>query len=113
VARLMLGVVCVAVPHRLLAAVGGPDQEGPRAAEIARALGARWLVQAGLDAALGPRTRRVDVAVEVAHAASMLPAARIWPAHRRSALASAACAAGISLLDVGRARRLSAAVATS
>jgi hypothetical protein len=100
VARLVLGTVCVAVPDRVLAAVGGPDQEDPRATRIVRALGARLLLQGGLDAALGPRTRRVDIVVELAHAASMLPVALIWPTHRRTALVSAACAAGISLLDV-------------
>jgi hypothetical protein len=104
VARLVLGTVCVAVPHRVLAAVGGPDQENPRATGIARVLGTRLLLQGGLDAALGPRTRRVDMAVELAHAASMVPAAWIWPTHRRSALVSAACATGISLLDLRPAR---------
>jgi len=101
VARLLLGTVCVAAPHLVLEAVGGPDQEDPRATRIARVLGARLLLQGGFDVLLGPRTRSVDMAVELAHAASMLPVAWIWPTHRRSALVSAACAAEISLLDVG------------
>ena len=101
-ARLVLGILCVAMPHRVLAAIGGRDRDDPRAAVIARVLGARLLVQAGVDAALGPRTRRVDVAVELTHAASMLPAALIWPTHRRSALVSAACGGGVALLDLGR-----------
>jgi hypothetical protein len=100
VARLVLGTVYVAVPDRVLAAVGGPDQEDPRATRIARVLGARLLLQGVLDAALGSRTRRVDIVVELAHAASMVPVALIWPTHRRSALVSAACATGILLLDV-------------
>ena len=104
VARLALGTLCLAVPHRVLAAIGGPDRDDPRAALLARALGARLLVQAGVDTALGPRTRRVDVAVELAHAASMLPVALIWPSHRRSGLVSAAFAGGIALLDLGRSR---------
>ena len=101
-ARLVLGILCVAVPRLVLAAIGGRDWDDPRAAVIARILGARLLVQAGVDAALGPRTRRVDVAIELTHAASMLPAAMIWPTHRRSALVSAACGGGVALLDVGR-----------
>jgi hypothetical protein len=103
-ARLVLGILCVAMPHRVLAAIGGRDRDDPRAAVIARVLGARLLVQAGVDAALGPRTRRVDVTVELTHAASMLPAALLWPIHRRSALVSAACGGGVALLDLGRTR---------
>ena len=99
-ARLGLGAVCLAVPDRVLAAVGGPDRDDRRSQRVARALGARLVLQAGLDLALGPRTRRADVAVELTHATSMLPAALLWPAHRRSALASAALAVGIALLDV-------------
>jgi hypothetical protein len=99
IARSVLGTVLVAVPDRVLAAVGGPARNAPRAAGIARALGARLVVQAGVDAVLGPRTRHVDLALELSHAASMLPAALIWPTHRRPALVSAACAAGIALLD--------------
>ena len=101
-ARHVLGILCVAMPHLVLAAIGGPDRDDPRAGVIARVLGARLLVQAGVDAALGPRTRRVDVAVELTHFASMLTAALIWQTLRRSALVSAACGGGVALLDLAR-----------
>jgi hypothetical protein len=99
-ARLALGAVCLAAPERVLAFVGAPDRDDRRVHGVARALGARLVLQAGLDLALGPRTRRADVAIELTHATSMLPAALLWPVHRRPALASAASAAGIALLDV-------------
>jgi hypothetical protein len=109
VARLGLGTVCAVAPGRVLAAVAGRDQDDPRVVAVTRVLGGRLLLQAGADLAFGPRTRTADVLVEVAHAASMLPAALIWPTHRRSALASAAGATSIALLDVagrsGRRRR--------
>jgi hypothetical protein len=73
---------------------------------IARVLGARLLLQAALDVtpgAAGPAMRDLDPAVELTHAASMVPVAAIWPRHRRSASVSAALATGIAALDlVGR-----------
>jgi len=99
-ARFVLGAVCVVVPDRVLAVIGGPDQDDPRAHAVARALGARLLVQAVLGVVCGPRTRRADVIVELTHATSMLPAALAWPPHRRSALVSAASATGIAILDL-------------
>jgi len=70
---------------------------------IARVLGARLLLQAALDATSGVGGRAVrdlDPAVELTHAASMVPVAAIWPRHRRSASVSAALATGIALLDL-------------
>jgi hypothetical protein len=100
-ARLLLGLPCVVVPGRVLSAVGGPDRDDPRVRRIAQALGVRLVLQAGLDFAWGRRTHGLDVVVELTHAASMLPAAVLWPAHRRSACVSAALATGIALLDLG------------
>lgn len=99
-ARLALGTLCTATPGRVLAAVGGPDQDDPHVTAVTRVLGARLLLQAVVDQVAGPRTRRIDVLVEVSHALSMVPVALVRPAHRRSSLVSAACAAGIALLDV-------------
>ena len=61
---------------------------------VIRALGARLLAQ-GLAEALRPdrRTLQLGVAVDTAHALSMLPAAWLLPRYRRSALASAASSA--------------------
>jgi len=63
-------------------------------------LGTRLVVQSLVDLASGRRAHRWDVAVELLHAASMLPVAAAWPRHRRSATASAAIAGGIALLDL-------------
>jgi hypothetical protein len=100
VARLLLGGACVAVPARVLGLVGGPDRDDPTTALVVRVLGGRMLLQGAADMVLGRRTRGVDVAVELLHAASMLAAAAWWPDHRRTALASAAAATAIALLDV-------------
>jgi hypothetical protein len=99
-ARLLLGCACVAAPGSVLRALGAPDQSDHAVRRIAQVLGVRLVLQAGLDVARGRRNRDLDLALELAHAASMVPAAVIWPAHRRSACASAAIATGIALLDL-------------
>lgn len=99
-ARVVVGGACVVVPGWVLGAVGAPDRDDRRVRLVARVLGTRLVLQAGLDVARGRRTRTLDLAVELTHAASMLPAAVLWPQHRRAALASAAIATGIALLDV-------------
>jgi hypothetical protein len=102
VVRLVLGGACLVVPGGVLALVGGPDRDDQTTRLVARLLGGRLVVQAGADLAFGQRTRGLDVVVDLAHAASMLPAAARWPAHRRTALVSAAAAAGTAVLDLRR-----------
>jgi hypothetical protein len=99
-ARLMEGGSCVVAPGRVLAAVGAPDRDDHLSRVVVRVLGLRLVLQAGLDAGRWQPVRAVDAAVELAHAASMLPVAMIWPAHRRSASVSAAVAVGIAVLDL-------------
>ena len=70
--------------------VGGPDRHDPATRLVARALGGRLVLQGCADLAFGRRIRAVDVFVDLSHAASMLPVAVRWPAHRRTALVSAA-----------------------
>ena len=104
-ARLLLGGACVTAPELLLETLGAPDHDDPRVQRIARVLGTRLVGQAAVDIVWGRRTRAVDVAVELAHAASMLAVSLHWPAHRRSASFSAAVATGIAALDLaGRPR---------
>lgn len=103
--RIALGGACLAAPGVVLAAVGGPDRDDHVTQRVTQVLGARLLVQACLDVALGRRTRRLEVSVDLAHAASMAPVALLWPEHRRSAVVSAAEAVGTALLDLGTARR--------
>ena len=99
-ARLVLGGACIAVPVPLLDLIGGPDRDDPTTQLVARVLGGRLVLQAGADVVLGRRTRGPGVVVELTHAASMLPAAVLWPTHRRTALVSAATATAIALLDL-------------
>jgi len=99
-ARATLGAACVAAPGPLLELIGGPDMDDPTTQVVVRVLGGRLLLQVAADLAWGRRTRRVDVLIDLTHAASMLPVAARWPHHRRSALVSAVSAAGTALLDL-------------
>ncbi len=103
--RLLLGTACLAQPQRVLDVIGGPDCRDDVVRMIARALGARLVLQGLGDLVLGRRVRAADIAIEVTHAASMLPVAARWPEHRHSALVSAAAATCLSLLDLTSARR--------
>jgi hypothetical protein len=87
-------------PGRVLAAVGGPDRDDPATQVVTRVLGARLVLQAATDLVVGRRIRGVEVAVDLTHAASMLPVAAHWPSHRRTATVSAVVAGGIAALDL-------------
>jgi hypothetical protein len=102
--RLLLGSALTVFPREVLDLVGGLDRDDGRTRLIARVLGARMVGQAGLDLVCGPRARTLDVAVDVTHALSMLAVAGLAPAHRRSALASAACAGAVAALDAAGGR---------
>jgi hypothetical protein len=67
---------------------------------IVRVLGGRLVVQAVAELAWGPRARVLNAGIDATHAASMIVAAWRWPQHRRSALVSAAVAAGTATLDL-------------
>jgi hypothetical protein len=103
--RLLLGSAVLARPEGVLDVIGGPDHDDDVVLLVARVLGARLVLQGLADLALGSRVRSVDIAIELTHAVSMLPAAALWPGHRRSALFSAAVATSIGLLDLASARR--------
>jgi hypothetical protein len=99
-ARAALGSTCLVAPGPVLEVIGGPDMDDPATQLVVQVLGGRLLLQAAADLALGRRTRRFDVLVDLTHAASMLPVAARWPSHRRAALVSAAAATAIALLDL-------------
>ena len=99
-ARLVLAGGCLTVPGRLLDAIGAPDRGAARTRVIVRVLGVRLLAQGVADLALGPRTRVPDIVIDATHAATMVAAAARWPAHRRSAMVSAALATGTAALDL-------------
>jgi hypothetical protein len=102
--RLGLGSLCLAGPRLALGIVGGPDRGDARTQLLARVIGGRLLLQAAGDLALGRRSRRIDVLVDVVHAASMLPVVVARPRHRRTALASAAIATGLAVLEAAGGR---------
>ncbi len=114
-ATVLLGVTMVAVPRRVGAvAAGAGSVPGPL---VVRVLGARDVVQ-GVLVVLHPSKSVVLVgcATDLLHAASMLPAARLFPAYRTAAMRSAILAVGSSALGgaalllgtQGAARRISA-----
>lgn len=101
-ARLLAGAhlgqaaVLLVQPPGVLRAVTG--DRGVPPAWIVRFLGARLLVQATPEAISPSRNiLRLGVLVDLAHAASMLAAARVWPRYRRAALASAGSAGASAL----------------
>jgi hypothetical protein len=83
--------------------MGCPDADEPAVRGLARILGVRYLLHAGLQRSFGP-SPRLDAGVELVHAVSMLPLTRL-PRHRRTAELSAGLALGIALLDFSGVRR--------
>jgi hypothetical protein len=95
-ARASLGLVELVAPTAALR-VGGSGDADPRSVAVARVLGARHLLQAVITAARPTRgTRRLGVAVDAAHGASMLALAAVSRPHRRAALCSAATATALA-----------------
>ncbi len=90
------GAVLLTRPRQVLRLVAPGEPEPPLA--VVRVLGGRLVVQ-HLLVALRPTRRRLlaGAVVDAAHAASMVPAAALWPAHRRQATASGALGAASAL----------------
>lgn len=92
--HLAQGVLLLVQPTAFVRAVAR-DLETPPS-WIVRVLGVRTLTQSAAEGVSPtPGVMRIGVAVDLAHATSMLVAARVWPRYRRAALSSAG-AAGIS-----------------
>lgn len=93
-ARAGYGVALVAVPGLLIGLTG--QRPGGRACGVARVLGARHLVQAGITAASqlkapdSPVVRGGGVAVDLVHASTMVALGVVDPRARRAALIDAA-----------------------
>lgn len=98
-AHLVQAAVLLAQPPAVLRVIAGGHDVPP--SWIVRVLGIRTLAQ-GLVDSIRPSRRllRVGVAVDLTHAASMLAAARVWPAYRRAALTSAGSAAASAIVGV-------------
>jgi hypothetical protein len=93
-AHLAQGAALLTRPRVVLNAVARTQDTPP--AWVARVLGIRMLAQAAAEGIRPSRGMlRTAVAVDLAHAASMVGAARFWPRYRRTALASAV-SAGVS-----------------
>lgn len=93
--RIALGVALLARPT----AASSLTRTAPsgRVIALTRVLGARYVAQGALDLAV-PHDRRLDAAVELLHAGSMLLLARRDRAHARLALLSAAAATALAVL---------------
>lgn len=95
-ARGSLGLVEVLAPAAVLRAVG-TDPADPDSLVVLRVLGARHLLQAVIATARPTSgARRVGVAVDAAHALSMLALAAVSRSHRRAALSSATTATALA-----------------
>ena len=104
IARGVLAGICLAAPGPVLSLAGARDAHDPAVLAAARVLGLRYLVHALLDTATG-RHPAADAAIELLHAGSMVRVAAGSTRHRRTAIISAICAAGVAGLDlVGRDR---------
>jgi hypothetical protein len=102
----LTGTLLLGVPDAVTGRIAG-DQPRPPTTLI-RVLGARLLIQ-GLVECIWPRRSvvRAGAAVDTAHTASMIAAAALLPAYRRTAIASAAEATASAVLTATLARRLS------
>ena len=99
--RLGLGVVAVARPQWLLRGLRAAD--GTRVRRVVRVLGARHVAQAGAGVLLRRHwSPRLDVAVELVHAASTVVLVVVFPSHRRAAVASGAVALALAVMDLRR-----------
>lgn len=89
--RSLWGALLVVVPGPVLRGLGGTDQgRAPR--RVIRVLGARHLVQAGVEWRLGGRARETGVAVDALHAATALGFGVLDRRWRRAAFTDATIA---------------------
>jgi len=102
VGRAGYGVALVAVPGLLIGLTG--QKPGPRACAVARVLGARHLIQAGVTAVSqltdpgGSVVLRGGAAVDVLHATSMLALGGADQGVRRAALTDASVEAALAVV---------------
>lgn len=89
VIRVALGTLLLGRPALVSQLTRSSSSRDVRA--VTRVLGARYLVQGALDLAV-PHDPRLDSAIELLHAATMMPFARRGRPHARAALVSAGVA---------------------
>jgi hypothetical protein len=105
VALAAAGTALLVAPRQVVRWAAPGEPEPPLA--VVRVLGGRLVAQQLLVAAR-PTRRRVLAwaAVDAAHAASMVPAAALWPRHRRLATVSGIAGTASALVAVTSARAL-------
>jgi len=94
--RAAFGVSLIVRPQLAAGALHAPLDR--RAAWLARALGARHVLQAALIG--GERWRRAGAAIDGLHATSMLALAALDQGHRRACLTNAGTAAALALASL-------------
>jgi len=116
-ARLAWGLTLLTAPDRCIELAGGPgDGGGPGAGgpgagggaaepgadarRIARVLGGRHVLQAGVELAAWPRWRRLGATADLLHAASGVGLAAVDPRWRRVALIDAALATSWAVVGI-------------
>lgn len=99
-ARLGWGLTLLTAPDRCIELAGGPDDAGVDARRIARVLGARHVLQAGVELAAWPRWRRLGATADLLHAASGVGLAAVDPRWRRVALIDAALATSWAVVGI-------------
>jgi hypothetical protein len=106
VERCLIGTLLLARPDTVTALIAADEPQPP--AWLVRVLGGRLLTQGLLEYARPhPFVVLAGAAVDSVHAASMIGAAMVWPAYRRTATASAAEATLSAVLGATLARRQS------
>ena len=101
-ARILDGLALVLMPAWLRRGAGVPEGRGVR---VARVLGGRQLLQAGIAGSHpGARGLRIGAAVDGLHAASMVLVGAVVTPVRRPALMSAAAAGGFAFAGARLAR---------
>jgi hypothetical protein len=84
-------------PGAVLRLIGGAD-EGRDPRRVMRVLGARHLVQAGVEYRLGWRARRIGTGVDLLHGATSVGFGIVNPPWRRAAFTDAIVATGFAVL---------------
>ena len=96
VSRAGWGLALIAVPQRVLRAIGAPDSNlGPR--NVVRVLGVRHLAQAATEARGGTTTWALGIIADVLHAATGVGLASVSRAWRQAALTDATIATAFTL----------------
>lgn len=97
--RALWGLTILTAPGSVIRLFGGVDEgKGPRL--VMRILGARHLVQTGVEYRFGGRARQLGVVVNLLHATTSVGFGIVRPSWRRAALTDAAVAVAFAALGI-------------